>query len=654
MKLSSLNCPNCGAPHDPTKIKCKFCGSFLILTKNKKDIDQEYVLPEELESHDAKIESDTEVSEPSESAESEENEDVTDTEISVSVEDEADSDDDAVKAFSYDGEDEDVEAKKKPKKSGMVKKQIIMISVFAAVALILTLVYFIVLRPIFNEKTAEEPVELVPLIEGEVRDSEGIAILMFPHVSKADMQKVVVTNAAGGYTLAREGADEKGNPNFVISEHPVSPIKAETVSQIVVSAGYSVVMSRLEDSCPDDQLYKYGLADDDNYTTVTVEDVSGNKYTYYVGDMIPSAGGYYCRYSTRSAIYVINSEAATVLNQSAESLLSPMLGYPLGSEAATMIDLFGITKNGESFISFSYDEAASDEAAQKSIYKMVYPGNYVIESDVVAASVTATLASLEGALVIEAGDGSAEGLLYKNEKLMAEYGFHDLENPAYELYYEYGDFASLIIFTESGIDGYYYAYSYIWDTVVLVPKTSVPYLEWGLTEFIMSNVFYDEIGNVDYIAVSGTAYNKYEVNEKFYYWKDEDSTLYSKAESTGQQYIGNYSERNYAQAFFLSVAVIKIEGYASDINFDKSKATEYARMEIKLKDGTVNKYVFYRQGGGGTCYFEINGEGEFYVVKTKVDKMLVDAVRAANNCAVDWEAEYAAYPTENEMLNKKS
>ena len=105
------------------------------MQENKKDLDQDEVLAKD--------------SEP-------------DTENTETVEDEADSDDDAVKAFSYDsddGEDEDIEAKKKPKKSGMVKKQIIMISVFAAVALILTLVYFIVLRPIFNEKTAEvEPI----------------------------------------------------------------------------------------------------------------------------------------------------------------------------------------------------------------------------------------------------------------------------------------------------------------------------------------------------------------------------------------------------------------------------------------------------------------------------------------------------------------
>ena len=648
MKLSSLNCPNCGASHNPAKTKCEFCGSFLILTKNKEETDQDIVLPNELESEDTDNVADNEISEPEKNTE--DANDSADTEAS-----EADADTDAVSAFSYgDDEDEDdgEEDKKKPTKAGMVKKQIIMISVFAAVALILTLVYFIVLRPIFNERTKEEVEEPVPLIEGEVRDSEGIAILMFPHVEKANTSKVTVSNKAGGYTLVRDGTEEDGTPNFVISEHPVSPIEAETVTQIIVSAGYSVVMKRLEDSCPDEELYKYGLSESDNYTTVTVEDLSGNKYTYYVGSIIPSAGGYYCRYSTRSAIYIINSEAATTLNQSAESLLSPMLGYPLGSDAATMIDLFGITKNGESFITFSYDAVESEKATQKSIYKMTYPGDYIINSDTVASTVTSTLTSLEGAMVIYAGDGTAEGLLYKNEKLMAEYGFHDLEKPAYELYYEYGDFASLVIFTESGIDGYYYAYSYIWDTIVLVAETSVPYLKWGLIDFIMSNVFHDEIGDVDYISVSGVAYNRYEINEKFYYWKDEDNTLYSRAESTGWQYNGNFSERNYAQSFFLSVIVIDIQGYASDINFDKSKATEYARMEIKLKDGTVNTYVFYRQGGGGSCYYEVNGEGEFHVLKRQVDKMLVDAVRAANNCAVDWEAEYAEYPSENEMLNK--
>lgn len=558
---------------------------------------------------------------------------------------------DTLDAFSFgDGDENSGKGAKKPKKAGMVKKQIIMVSVFAAVALILTLVYFLVLRPIFNERTKEEEQEIVPLIEGEVRDSGGVAILMFPHVEKKNLNKITVKNSYGGYTLQREVvADGSANVNFIIADHPASSVSAETVSKIVVSGGYSVVMRRLEDSCPDDQLYKYGLAPGDSYTTVTVEDIAGNSYEYYVGSIIPSGGGYYCRYSTRSAIYIINSESASILNQSSQSLLSPMLGYPIGGDGATMVDLFGITKNGEEFITFAYDEAESGQTAQ-SVYKMLYPGEYVIDSDIVSASVTATLASLEGAMVIEAGNGTTEGLLYKNEKLMAEYGFHDLEKPAYELYYQYGDYPSYIIFTESGIDGYYYAYSYIWDTIVLVAETSVPYLKWGLLDFLRTKLFFDEIGEVDYISVSGNAYNKYDISEKFYYDMDEYGTIHSKAESTGWEYDGNYSERNYAQSFFLTVAMINIQGYASDIDFDKSKATEYARMEIKLKDGTVNTYVFYRQGGGGTCYYEINGEGEFYVLKRQIDKMLVDAVRAANNCAVDWEAEWAEYPSENEML----
>ena len=567
---------------------------------------------------------------------------------------EADADNgiDAASVFSY-GEGENVSGPVKPAKKGMVKKQIILISVFGALAIVLALVYFIVLRPIFNEKMDEskdDGPELIELIEGEVRDEGGVSVLMFPHVEKKNLNKITVKNPYGGYTMKREGTDN----NFIIAEHPGAPLASETASKIAVSAGYSVIVSRLLDDATPEQLKEYGLGEGDSYTTVTVEDLSGNVYTYYVGNKITSAGGYYARYSTRNAVYIINADSASTLNQASMGLLSPMLGYPIGQDGATMIDLFAITKNGEDFITFSYDKAASEREVE-SIYKMSYPGDYLINSDTVASTVTATLASLEGSLVLEAGDGTREGLLYKNEKLMAQYGFHDLTNPAYELFYEYGDYVSYVIFADAGIEGYYYAYAYLWDTVVLVPKENVPYLAWDLLQYLSSNVFLDEIGNVDYIHVSGnieTAGKEYTVNEKLYYWKDAEGSLCSKAESTGWQYIGNnYSQQNHAQSFFLTVAMLTIEGYASEMGFDKSDAEGYAQMEIKLKDGTVNKYVFYKSGG--YCYYELNGNGEFYVLTRKVNKVLIDAVRAANNCSVDWQAEYADYPSEGELLIKK-
>lgn len=558
-------------------------------------------------------------------------------------------------SFSFNNSDAENGKKKKDKKAnkpGMVKKQIIMIGVFAIVAVILILVYFIVLKPIFDEKSKEEGPEILPLLEGEVRDEGGVSILMFPYVEKKNLQQITVKNPSGGYTLKREKVEGESDPTFIIAEHPGAPLSAEMLSKIIVSNSYSVIVSRIRDDCPEQELKNYGLGAEDNYTTVTVEDISGNKYTYYVGSKITSAGGYYCRYSTRNAVYIINSTSGGVISQSAQSLLSPLLGYAIGSDAATMIDFFALTKNGEDFITFSYDKSVSTQNA-KSIYKMSYPGEYLIDSDAITNYVTSTLAALEGSLVIECGDGTADGLLYKNEKLMAQYGFHDMENPAYELFYEAGEYSSYVIFTQAGVDGYYYAYSYIWDTIVLVEASKVPYLEWDLLDYISDSLFLEDIGKVDSIAVSGnidTAGNLYNINETIKYWKDDEGGLMCKAESTGWIYSGNYSEQNYAQSFFISVAMLRLKGYASEMGFDKSDAQEYARIVITMKDGSTDTYIFYKSGG--YCYYELNGEGEFYVLTRQVNKVLIDAVRAANNCPVDWQAEYSEYPSENELLRK--
>ena len=32
MKLTAMNCPNCGAGYDPAKMRCQYCGSVIIIS----------------------------------------------------------------------------------------------------------------------------------------------------------------------------------------------------------------------------------------------------------------------------------------------------------------------------------------------------------------------------------------------------------------------------------------------------------------------------------------------------------------------------------------------------------------------------------------------------------------------------------------------
>jgi hypothetical protein len=230
---------------------------------------------------------------------------------------------------------------------------------------------------------------------------------------------------------------------------------------------------------------------------------------------------------------------------------------------------------------------------------------------------------------------------------MAQYGFYDTENPPYEIYYELEDVAGYVMFTDSGSDAYYYAYSLIWDTIVLVEKSAVSFLEWDLLEFVNNRLFYEYIRNVSSLTVKGKLDYKQqtqEVDEKITYWYDENDNIWSRAESTGFTYSGRYESSNYALGFYIVALSLDIEGYISekDANFDMENATEYARFTIEFVDGTSRTYVFYKFSG--YCYFTIDGSGEFYVSTATVNKLMVNAVRVANNCPVDSNVEYPALP----------
>ena len=61
-----------------------------------------------------------------------------------------------------------------------------------------------------------------------------------------------------------------------------------------------------------------------------------------------------------------------------------------------------------------------------------------------------------------------------------------------------------------------------------------------------------------------------------------------------------------------------------------------------MDDGSVLEYKYYSYSSR-RCYVTVNGEGEFYVNKKDVFKMLCDANRAAHGLTVDRNMEYSDY-----------
>jgi len=582
-------------------------------------------------------------------------------EETLSVEDEAEEIDTASLAEQIFGESDEQKEKEPKRKRGMVKKQKIMIIAFASLALLLILAYFIFLLPYMKkqqEKPAAEPPEILP---GEVYDAATETFYIFPHVEKNKIQSIEVHNSYGSFTCVKEKDDV-----FYIKEHMLAPFGNEVMSSLAVDAGYTVVSRRVTTSC--DDFSKYGLADENNPAYYILTTTSGEKHTVYLGNYTPNGGGIYCRYKDRNALYVVPSSIAKTLLSGAEGLITPMLMLPLPNAAYAQTDQVIITKNGQPFVEILYDNMCGScggknkEIAEEKIYrcekcgketpadqyrisayKMTYPSNHIVNDTNYSSTLLLSLASLQGQSVLKAGSGAIGERLCDDEALMAEYGFHDFANVPYRLLYVYGDQSSAVAFAPSGVDGYYFAYSYEFDMIVLVPETTVPYLKWDILDYISPSIFAENIGDVAEITVktaegSLLSYNgkKYSVNEHFtinYVQEETDNRLICTATRTGITYDKTSTSFNYIQGFYGSMLSMYIEGYSDKTN--PAELEKYAEMTVIKadKDRTELKYAFYMIGE--RCFYTVNGSGEFYIPAYQLKRMLVNAVRAAEGFRVD-------------------
>ncbi len=561
---------------------------------------------------------------------------------------------------------EDASEKKAAKKKGMVKKQKIMLIAFASAALALILSYFIFVLPYVKKLNAEEKTEPPELLTGEYYEETTETLLLFPKVEKSQIKTLEIHNSYGTFTCVNE------NGSFGIKEYEYAPISSETASSLAVDAGYTVVSRRITTECEDFGMY--GLGDDEenkNYYTVT--DTAGNSYTVYLGDYTPNGGGIYCRYEGRSALYVLQASIANTLLCGVEGLISPLLMSPLPSTAYAQTDSVIITKKGQPFIEIIYDSycqkcngklaeesggtykcsecgaTSSSGEYRNSAYKMLYPSNHTVNDTMYSRKLLLSLCSLTGQAVLKAGTGKSGERLCDNAEIMAEFGFDDFSNVPYRLMYSftYTDKTDntervqtgAVAFAPSGVDGYYFAYAYEFDTIVLVSKSTVPYLEWDLLDYVNSGIIAERIFDITKIEIS-TAENSYVYKNGGYYTVDEafsieyvqgesENKLICRADRTDKTYTSMTTQTNYIQALYTSMLSMYIEGYYAE----KEAGDKYAEMKITKKDGTVIEYVFYKKGE--RAFYTVDGRGEFYVPIYQVNCVLINAVRAAEGCGVD-------------------
>ena len=524
---------------------------------------------------------------------------------------------------------------KAEKKNNSLKRTLILSGVVFGVAAALALLYFTVLRPMLDARTYDEYVlhdgEGVTLAGCSVVGSDGTGVLsysedggvayceggdltlrvdvtdaklsagryyMFRPIPAADVAVLRVSNKSGGwgFYLASDG-------EYYMIDHPGTPYEGTSFTTIVAAARNPLSMKRVDENAPD--LSIYGLDEAQKPARCTVTDKKGVGRTFLVGDMIQTGGGYYCANEGSRAVYVMDTSMGAFL-ASAESLVTPILSLPEKETDYFLTEVFTLTVDGEVLVSCGYmTDAERVDTASTSTYKMFVPKNYVPSTDNYGALLR-KFVEFRGTETV--AFGRAGDVMSKDE--LSPYG---LDHPKYEIYYRYSGVDNYVYVSEKQEDGTYFAYSLLFNLVARVDAETLDFLEWEFIDFVDRPMFQKNINDVAYVRFEADG-----LDEAVTVTGSSADDLAVIPESTGNPFDEKvlYNFR----VLFRKMLGLTIQEYAPE----KTTDNHILRFTVRTDVGIEYVYDFYAYSTR-RCFFTINGEGEFYCLRDRVERIASDA-----------------------------
>ena len=241
---------------------------------------------------------------------------------------------------------------------------------------------------------------------------------------------------------------------------------------------------------------------------------------------------------------------------------------------------------------------------------MLEPANYV-PSNTNYNAVLQKFISLTGTEVLKFGPYGET----MNSLDLVEY---NLANPKYEIYYRYKGVDNYVYVSEQNEDGSYYAYSLLFNLIARVDAETFGFLQEDFLWYVDKPIFQRNIVDVASIRIEGNG-----VDETFVISGDEASKITVMPKSTGRVFdeSGTKSFKN----IYLKLLSLTIESYTEST----SKDEWVMRLTVVTDLGHETVYEFYNYSTR-RCFFTIDGEGEFYCLRDKVEKILEDTVAIMN------------------------
>ncbi len=505
--------------------------------------------------------------------------------------------------------------------------------ILSAVLLLLVLVYIFVSIPMKNEMN-KTPDVTAAVPETEDGEAVGLAnkILVYPQVSTDDIQSIIVINEYGRYKIYRN--TETDSPEIEGFEGVA--FHEQNMSSLMTSCGYPLAITKVGKT---EDLSEYGLDKtlDENGNVVeqpprfVMKTKDGVEYKCYIGDKITTGTGYYFLYEGRpDTVYVLDTSIAETLLAPVEVLVEPMIITPMTQNDYFMVHDFILRRYDQTIICFDYIEEADRKGTEfeTSTYRMLYPQNITPSAEAISSAMKQIYQA--------GGDEQAETKLEVvclgvTDETLAKYNIGD---DAYVVQYDYWERdlstagspvtvrENMILISPRNPDGSYYVASPYFQQIVKAEAEACDFLTWDLFDWVEAPFFQMKIGYVTDISVSDG--RGFEVDYKL---EGEGQELVVTEVNTGYK-----PDVNNFRQFYKTLLYSSYEGDCSLESSEKEalKALDDSEAQVvftvKTDAGRVLTYKFY-QYSERRSYVTLNGEGEFYCLKTVAEKILADAKR---------------------------
>ena len=420
---------------------------------------------------------------------------------------------------------------------------------------------------------------------------------IFDEVPLESVDRVTVTTDDGKISVY---SFENG---YIIEGAEQNLYNQQSIAELIFQARYMLAFQYVETPS---SFADYGLEKENCSAVVEITDKNGKTNTVLVGDEVLSGSGYYMKHTDKDLVYIMDSSVSVFFND-LKSYLSPVVTRPIEEQQRNYIEKFAFGKNGYPFFAcriLSDDERVGAYANQ--LHKMTFPSEEYVLNTMTLYEMFAQVGALSGVAVVEHSvTKSAEF-----EALKTKYG---LDTPMAEIGYTYsGAEYGLIVGKQEEMDGvvYYYVFSGYQDTIVLVPATSMTFLDYELVDLYQTNVFQYNINEISSVDVS--------YGDKSYSYKLEgEGSSLKVTEANTSKVIDTPSFRQ----FYISILNVTIGGYSAINEEDADKLKHELTYKVTLEDGSELVYEFYSESTM-SCHMRLDGKGGFKTDRKWIEKII--------------------------------